>query len=400
MSPAATPAKPATAPGTADGLQIRALVAACLIGLSISWNIGNVGSVASLLAHRYGTSLAVLGLFTTALFIAELALLLPGGSAIDRYGAKRVGLVAVTLSLIGNIGLMLPTSPVPALALRVVAGMGVGLGFLAGAIYAQSGAGHAQALAGGIYGGVSLGGAGLALAIVPQLVSPLGWRAPYVSGAVIAALAIPLVAAGPATRGHGGHSERPRLGKLMADPQLARLGVISTVSFGFSVIVGNWVVTLLERNGGLSAGPAGAIGSLVLLLGIVGRPAGGVLVLAHPHLARPLLAASFLAGTLGTVLLLLAPGTGADAAAAALIGAAAGIPFGFTIMGATRARPEAAGAAVGAINVYPVLAIVCGVPLIGLTFSLPGDGRIGFAILAVLWSAAILALGGSLGQAD
>jgi hypothetical protein len=107
-----------------------------------------------------------------------------------------------------------------------------------------------------------------------------------------------------------------------------------------------------------------------------------------------MLAASFLAGTLGTVVLLVAPGTGLDAAAAALIGTAAGIPFGFTIAGATRARPEAAGTAVGAMNIYPVLAIVGGAPLVGLTFSLPGDGRLGFAVVAALWSGAILVLRG------
>jgi MFS family permease len=384
----------ATAPGAARGLQIRPLVAGCLVGLVISWNVANVGSVATLMARHYDTSLTVVGLFTTVLFFAELAVMMPGGRAIDRYGAKSVGLVAIALSFVGNAAAMLPTSPVPALVFRAVAGLGVGLGFLAGAIYVQSGAGQAQALAGGIYGGVSLGGGGLALAIVPQLVSPLGWRAPYASAAVIAAVTMPLVLAGPPTSGHGGSAKVPRLATLMTDPQLARLGVLSTVSFGFSVILGNWVVTLLERHDGLHAGPAGAIGSLILLMGIVGRPAGGILVRAHPHLTRPMLAASFLAGSLGTVVLFLAPGTALDAGSAALIGAAAGIPFGFTIAAATRARPHAAGAAVGAMNIYPVLAIVCGAPLVGLTFSLTGRGRIGFAVVAALWSGAILVLRG------
>ncbi|HET6867310.1 MAG TPA: MFS transporter [Solirubrobacteraceae bacterium] len=382
------------APVASRGLQIRPLIGGCLVGLAISWNIANVGPVATLMAHHYGTTLTVVGLFTTVLFFAELAVMVPGGRAIDRHGAKRIGLVAIALSLIANLALMVPTSPVPALVLRGVAGLGVGLGFLSGAIYVQSGAGQAQALASGIYGGVSLGGGGLALAIVPQLVSPLGWRAPYASAAVVAAVTIPLVLAAPPTPGHGGSAEGPRLAALMADRQLLRLGVISTVSFGFSVILGNWVVTLLERHGGLHAGPAGAIGSLILLMGIVGRPAGGILVRAHPHLARPMLAASFLAGSVGTVVLFLAPGSAGDAAAAALIGLAAGIPFGFTIAGATRARPHAAGAAVGAMNTYPVLAIVCGAPLVGLTFSLTGRGRIGFAVVAALWSSAILVLKG------
>jgi MFS family permease len=96
--------------------------------VAISWNIANVGPVATLLAQRYGTTLAVIGLFTTVLFFAELAVMVPGGRAIDRYGAKRVGLVAIAISLIANSALMLPTSPAPALALRAVAGLGVGLG--------------------------------------------------------------------------------------------------------------------------------------------------------------------------------------------------------------------------------------------------------------------------------
>ena len=104
----------ATAPAARRELRIRPLAAACLIGVAISWNIANVGPVATLLAHRYGTTLAVIGLFTTVLFFAELAVMVPGGRAIDRYGAKRVGLVAIAISLIANAALMLPTSPVPA----------------------------------------------------------------------------------------------------------------------------------------------------------------------------------------------------------------------------------------------------------------------------------------------
>jgi hypothetical protein len=40
--------------------------------------------------------------------------------------------------------------------------------------------------------------------------------------------------------------------------------------------------------------------------------------------------------------------------------------------------------AVGFVNAVATRAIVAGTPLIGLPFSLPGDGRIGFAVLAAL----------------
>jgi MFS family permease len=345
--------------------------------------------VATLLARRYATSLAVIGLLTTVLFFTELAVMVPGGRAIDRYGAKRVGLVGIAISLVANLLLLIPTDPASALILRAFGGIGVGLGFLAGAVYAQSQAGAAAPLAGGIYGGASLAGGGVALAVVPQLVPAFDWRAPYVSGAVVAALAFAAVLACPPTLGHGGRRQGPAFTTLLSDRRLIRLGLIASVSFGFSVILGNWVVTLLERTGGLTRSSAGAIGSLILIVGIIGRPAGGVLARARPDRTRALLGASFVTGALGTVLVALSAGRGLDVVAAALIGLAAGVPFGVTMAGSTGAYPEAAGTAIGAMNTYPVLAIVCGTPLAGLTFSLPGNGRIGFAVIAGLWVAAL-----------
>jgi hypothetical protein len=47
---------------------------------------------------------------------------------------------------------------------------------------------------------------------------------------------------------------------------------------------------------------------------------------------------------------------------------------------------------VGFVNGWAALAIVAGAPLVGLTFSLPGDGRIGFLVLGVLAALAALAV--------
>ena len=47
-------------------------------------------------------------------------------------------------------------------------------------------------------------------------------------------------------------------------------------------------------------------------------------------------------------------------------------------------RPDAPGAAIGFVNLIAAVTILVGTPLLGLTFSLPGDGRIGFAIVAAL----------------
>ena len=78
-------------------------------------------------------------------------------------------------------------------------------------------------------------------------------------------------------------------------------------------------------------------------------------------------------------------------AAAAVVGLAAGIPFAMAFTGAAQARPDAPGAAVGFVNAWASFVIVAGAPLVGLSFSLPGDGRIGFVVLGALAALAALA---------
>jgi hypothetical protein len=46
--------------------------------------------------------------------------------------------------------------------------------------------------------------------------------------------------------------------------------------------------------------------------------------------------------------------------------------------------------AIGFVNAWAALVIVVGAPLVGLTFSLPGDGRLGFVLLGVLAALAAL----------
>jgi hypothetical protein len=42
------------------------------------------------------------------------------------------------------------------------------------------------------------------------------------------------------------------------------------------------------------------------------------------------------------------------------------------------------------VNMTAAVTILVGTPLVGLSFSLPGDGRLGFAVVAALWACAAL----------
>ena len=117
----------------------------------------------------------------------------------------------------------------------------------------------------------------------------------------------------------------------------------------------------------------------------------------HPRIIR----ASFVAGGLGLALLALAKPLPVAVLGAAIVGIASGIPFAPSFAGAQRLRPDAPGAAVGFVNMMAAITILVGTPLLGLTFYLPGEGRIGFLVVAGLCCAtAAVVTGGGRPRAD
>jgi MFS family permease len=372
----------------------RAVFGGSAMGLASGWNISNTGSVAGSLAHSYGIALATVGLFTTALFVTHLLMQVPGGRASDRFGARRMGVVGLALIAAGNSIALADSVPALAIAMRALIGLGTGIAFVAGSDYVRAAGG--SPFAQGLFGGIALGSGGLALAAVPQAETLVGWRAPYMTALALALLATLALVSGPADSPRRDHRHEravtPR--GLFADSRIHRLAVLHATGFGLSVVLGNWVVTLLVRAGGETRGTAGAVGALTLVLGVVTRPFGGWLLRHHPGQIRAAVAASVAAGAAGTACLAVASPLALALAAAAAVGLAAGMPFAFVFTAAARMHPEAPAAAVGFVNGVAALTILAGTPLLGLSFSIPGNGRIGFLVVALLWSSALLLLGG------
>ncbi len=367
----------------------RAIVGGCALGLATGWNIANTGAVATVLADRYDVGLAVVGLLTTALFATHIAVQIPGGRWSDRYGARRTGVVGLAFIIV-FAGLSMAAPEIwLALTARAFTGIGTGLGFIAGSAYIRAMGGSPAAQ--GLFGGFGLAGGGLALAIVPQTESWLGWRASYATAVAVALLALVLVLLSPRDtprplpRREGGST-------VLRDSQLYRVAALYSASLGLSVAIGNWVVTLLDRHGGVDKGAAGAIAALTLALGVFTRPLGGWILREHPERIRLAVGASLAGGAAGSILLAIALPPAVAVLGAVLVGAAAGIPFSPAFTGAALLRPDAPAAAVGFVNGTAGGAILVLTPLLGLTFSLPGDGRMGFVIAAALWLAALAVL--------
>jgi MFS family permease len=309
-------------------------------------------------------SLAAVGLLTTALFVTHLAVQLPAGRGADRFGSQRIALGAIAAAVVGNGLLLVDGGFELALVARAIVGIGSGAAFVSGLDLVRAGGGGAALQ--GLYGGATMTGGGLALMLVPPLTDATSWRAPYWSAAILAVLAaIPTFAATGLPRvGHAGQC-------------------------GLAVIAGNWVVPLLERQG-VSSTAAGLAGGMILFVGIVTRPVGGLL--AGRVRGRILVAGALVGTSCGAFLLALGGSLALSALGSLVLGLMAGLPFAVIFAAAQRSRPDAPGAAIALVNACAVLTILVGTPLAGLAFELPSDGRLAFAVIAVLSAAALIPL--------
>ena len=332
------------------------------------------------LASHYDVSLAAIGLLTTALFLTHLAVQLPAGRGADRFGPQGVALVAIGAAAAGNLLLLADLGFAGALLGRAVVGIGSGAAFVAGIDLVRAGGGRMAMQ--GLYGGATMAGGGLALMVVPPLTAATSWRAPYWSGAVLALLAaVPTLAA----------TGLPRVGHVgswvLRDRRLLPIGVLQAATFGLAVVAGNWAVPLLERQGAGTT-VAGVAGGLILFLGVITRPLGGV---AAEREGGRRIAVAALAGTSAGALLLALDGSLAVAVLGAIVmGLLAGLPFAATFAAAQRVRPDAPAAAIALVNACGVLTILVGTPLAGLAFGLPGDGRLAFAAIGAASACALL----------
>jgi MFS family permease len=367
----------------------RGVVAGCLLGATSGWNFGNIGGIASELSRSYGVGLATIGLLTTAMVATHLAIQIPGGRASDRFGPARSGAAALVVLSAGNALALAAPEPGLAIAARAVVGVGTGLAFISGSALVRESGG--SPLAQGVFGGISLAPGGIALAVVQQLEGAIGWRAPYWTALALslAVLATVLVLAPRTAESATAPDVRSA---IVRDRRLYRLAVLYAASYGLGVVLANWVVELLQRHSDMSDGTAAAVGALTLLLVVVSRPLGGWVLLARPRSTRAVVATSIVAGTAGTLALLAAGPTWLAVAGALLVGIGAGIPFSPAFTGAAATRPDAPAAAVGFVNTAANLVVLVGTPLLGLAFSLSGEGRLGFAALALLWLAALAVL--------
>lgn len=368
------------------------------MSFAVGWAYANVSAVAPELADDYGVSVGAIGYLTMVALVVHAALQLPAGRALDRFGTRRVGASGLIVVALANAIALGGDSFWLALTGRTILGVGSGLVYLAGLDLIGRLGGSARLLT--LFGAVNGTSMGIALIVVPQLDPLLAWRGPYLTSLVLVLVALVATVVGPELAGAAAAREaQRRVGAvrtatmvLLRDPEIRRLSAINLSASAFSPVISSWIVTLLVEAGGYSTAGAGAIGSISLLGLVASRPLAGWFIHSWPHRVRRGIVASTAMGVGGTAALAFVGPLWLALVGSALVGLATGIPWTYVFWRLPSVRPEAAGAALAIVNALPLFIAIAGIPLIGVTFALPGDGRIGFLIMAALWGLLVFVL--------
>ncbi|MGN6872616.1 MAG: MFS transporter [Solirubrobacteraceae bacterium] len=299
-------------------------------------------------AHGLKVSSASTAIVLSAYFGAYALVLLPGGELVDRFGARRLALVGLSLFALGA-GLGAVVSSIGALvATRVVQGAGAGLvspAALAGAVSGFPPERRGSAL--GIWG-ASAGVSNLVGPLLGGLLTVwLGWRADWwalVPLALIAAVAIARQVPAVLDAEEAGMRES-RINKVV-------LAATLVAALTFAVMIGCFYLAsqYLQRSAGYSALGASAALVIVALLVGVAAPLAGRLVDEHGERMPAVLGFVLAAGGLAVLAI---PGLPLDNLVTILplipVGLGLGLLFVPTSRAALNATPRASHGRTSAI---------------------------------------------------
>jgi nitrate/nitrite transporter NarK len=369
------------------------LICACLAGFAFSANYTNHAPLAATLMKQFDFTKAMAGFLTTGIFATHAIMQIPGGHLADKFGGKKVLIVALSIVCIGNIGIAFASSYNQLLLWKIFVGFGTGASFVSGARYIVQVIPPKQLhRAQGYYGASLLLGSGFVIFAVPQIAGSFGWPASFLTTAAVAvAVLLVWIFAVPASR-PAAHPHTSLL-SLLSHGQLWLLGFIQMASFGLVIVIGSWITELLKTKLSLPPVEAGIIGSLVLLLGIFTRVYGGLAIEKIGY--RKLLIGSLLLTVAGCFMLAADTSSLVLALTAIiLIGIGAGLPYSALFNRAVALFPGRGGAAMGLVNMLGIIMILGGAPLVGQIADWTGSFSSAFISLGVF---ALAALGASFG---
>lgn len=365
------------------------LICACFVGFALSTNYTNHAPLKEWLMKSFDTpevpfSKAMFGFLTTAIFLTHAFMQIPAGNFADKYGPKKILIIALSIVFIGNLGISFSNSYNQLLFWKFFVGFGTGSSFVSGARYIyQSTSSDKLFLYQGYYGASLLMGSGFVIFAVPQIANYFqGWPNAFLATATVALLALLIVifiAPKPLAKEHP-HSS---LLKMLANNQLYLLGIVQMASFGLVIVIGSWITEMLKENFEFSNKLIiPFIASLVLLLGIFTRPLGGKLV-QQIGVRKLLLISLSLNAIACFVLAFCSKSLPLDILAILLLGVGCGLPYAGLFNRAASMFPGRAGAAMGLLHMLGIVFVLIAAPLVGKITDSSGSFSMAFITLGI-----------------
>ena len=358
---------------------------------------------------RFGLSAAALATFTMVQLLVYVAMQVPVGLLVDRFGPRRLLLAGVSSMTVGQLGFALATDYPVALGARLLVGAGDAMVFISVLRLVITWFAPLRVPLMTQLTGVT-GQLGTVVAAVPMLyaLDALGWTATYLIGVgvgVVLGIGLLIVVRdSPAQTSMSGPAVSFR--KVMHNLRLAwdepgtRLGLWThfTTQFGATVLALLWGYPFLVRGEGLDQAAAGLLLTLITVASMASGPVVGQLVAT-----RPFHRSSMVLGIVGAIVLawtavLAWPGP-APMWLLVLLVLAVGVGGPASIVGFDFARSfnpvERVGSATGIVNQGGFIASLTVVVAIGivLDWRTPGGGtaytpdafRWAMSVQYVLW---------------
>lgn len=332
------------------------------------------------------------GLLSTAMVLSAGIVCIPLGGLTDRFGPKRVVGIGIALVAVSAFAAGLAPSYAVLLLTRLIAGVSFAIVFVAGGRYINAfWQGDRQYLAQGLHGGVMQLGIGGAIFLLPLVATRFGWRGAFMVSS-IPPFVVWLLWEWKARAGAAAAS-RATISSVLSNGTIWRLGVAHSATFGIALVLGTWIAVYLTREFGLPLAAAGALGSVVPLVGVAGRPLGGALVargLVNPRrMVQVPLAALLIA-----LVMMAWPGRplGVALFGMAVAGTATTLGFASIVALTARAAPGAPGAALGLLALVLDAFVIVGAPLVGALLTRSGSFTMPFGALALLPVVALVLL--------
>ena len=363
---------------------------ALLTGFNFGIIMMNIPPVLNELMGLYGVSYIQISALMSALLWPHTVMQIPAGMIVDRLGVRRTQFLSYACMCVGSA--MPAFSPVLGwgIAGRIVTGLGTGVGWLSTlkmlAISAPNGqAGTYQAFFAGVF---SLGCI-LAYLGIP-VIARAGWQWVFLTPAILCLLQLLFV---PFLKGTPIATVQPllHLRRIVKMPSAWLLGIYHAVSYGSMISFGNWLPSLLaEVSLHRSATQLAWGGALVMLVSGMGRICGGFIIFRiSPYtVAHGSILALFL--LFGGLALISEP---TAVLGLSLLGAWFGsVIFGALFQLASRSsQADSLGVLLGFINFLANLGAAAFTLLFGWSKDTLGSFTWGFAFLAPLAAAALVA---------